>query len=495
MDRSADTNRTSLGFALATIGLIVITFIPLSALASGPSVVTNPTLVTGVNAIDPPLSDPNGFVLDATGVVTGAAAKTDLTSIPDFAAVQTFTGVTPRSTQGTGVGAGFGAVNHFDFTDPNRPDVRLTSTSGNASGGGADNSAGTSGTGPGAANEQYLGNASGSLLAQYGYWGQFIEFGTYDSGTGTFDPNRSVSAAGFMITRTASASTTWTATFYNSDNVALSTQTITTAGANQAYLFGYKSTSANIRRVQVVFTGQSANTFMDDLGFTNAPAAAPYAKPSQLNNLNGSFEDTTGGTTGPSAYLAGSNGSSSVYSSQTPVTVTGWTPYFQDPNNVVGRYGTSGSVASNSSYLDTVASYSPVIDNTPGTSDGSRRIILNSVDGYVNGVVSQNVLTGLDSRFLNPHVQIKIAVDVSRSTTLAANTNATATLALTNGVGAAATNLANAIASDSVNQGTLVLNTPSGFQLELNLTGNQLAGASQLNLLFRDIVNCCGRGF
>lgn len=246
--------------------------------AAKAAVISDPTLVTGADAIDPLLPDPNAGVLDATSLVPGAATKSDLTSLPSFGVIQNFNGFTSRTTQGAA--AGVPAVNYFSFTDPNRPDARISSLSGNGSGGGGDSGGSTSGattSPPAGTTDQYLGSN-----VTTGGFKQTIEFGTYDAGTSTFTADQSVSAAGFMITRINAVATNWTATFYDASNTVLSTQTtgvIQSTTTRVAVLFGYFSSSANIRRVEVVFQG-AVNTFFDDLGFTSSvvvPEPASFA--------------------------------------------------------------------------------------------------------------------------------------------------------------------------------------------------------------------------
>ena len=236
------------------------------------AVVTDPVLSFGSNAIDPLSPDANAGVLDATVLIANAATKADLAAISNFGVVQDFAGFTGRSAQGAG--AGVPAVNYFSFTDPNRPDVRISSLSGNGSGGAGDSNASTSGATigpPAGTTDQYLG----SNVTNGGFT-QTIEFGTYNTGDNTFAADRAVSAAGFMITRINNVATNWTATFYDANDGILDTQTtgIVQNVNSVAVLFGRISTSADIRRIRIVFQG-AVNTFMDDLGFTSTPSLLP----------------------------------------------------------------------------------------------------------------------------------------------------------------------------------------------------------------------------
>ena len=228
-------------------------------------VITNPALAFGPDAIDPLAPSTNAGVLDATTVVTGAVSKAQLATLASFGVVQDFNGFTGRAVQGAA--AGVPAVNYLSFTDPNRPDVRISSLSGNPSGGGGDSNASTSGvtSSPPAGTDQYLGST-----ATTGGFKQIIEFGTYNAIDGSFVSDQSVSTVGFMITRINNVATNWTATFYDANNAVLETQTTGTVSgvSNLAALFGRTSNIASIRRVEVTFNG-SVNTFMDDFGFTS----------------------------------------------------------------------------------------------------------------------------------------------------------------------------------------------------------------------------------
>ena len=86
------------------IGLLLAT-VTHAGLVTNPGVLTDPTLTTGSNAIDPlgpPVNTNNSGDLDATGTVTGSATKAALTSLSDFAVVQSFSGFT-----GVAVPSGF----------------------------------------------------------------------------------------------------------------------------------------------------------------------------------------------------------------------------------------------------------------------------------------------------------------------------------------------------------------------------------------------------
>jgi hypothetical protein len=229
--------------------LLVATMLGLATSAWG-AVVVNPTLVTGPDSIDPVQPNANAGVRDATGLVAGAASKGDLTSVPGFSVIQTFTGFT---------GAATSSVNIFSFTDPTMPDIRITSKSYNGSGGGNTTAFTTSGT-----SAQFIGSG--------GYPGdsaQVIEFGTYDPTLGTFAADREVNAVGFMITQNANAvNRTWNVKFLDASLQQIGNLQTSPGGSNAALLFGTVLSDNLIRRVELdIDGGGDAGTFMDDLGF------------------------------------------------------------------------------------------------------------------------------------------------------------------------------------------------------------------------------------
>jgi hypothetical protein len=225
-------------------------------------VVLNPILSTGPGAIDPVTPSPNAGARDATAIVAGAATKAALEGTPGFGVVQTFVGLTAVANLN---------VNYISFTDPATPDVRITTTSYNGSGGG--NSAnfttsGTTGSGNVALNSgQFIG--SGGFTAGAA---SIIEFGTYDATAASFVADRTVSAAGYMISQnTGTAARVWTVKFKDASNNLLSTQVQSTT-PSQSVLFGL--IADGIARIELGISGSGdAGTFMDDLGF--APTAIP----------------------------------------------------------------------------------------------------------------------------------------------------------------------------------------------------------------------------
>ena len=222
-------------------------------------VITDPVLFTGPDAIDP-TTGANAGDLNATGLVGGAATKAALTSTPGFGVIQDFIGFDNAS------GA---KVNFITFNDPAQPDIRVTTTSYNGSGGGSSNNFTTSGLVLSGGNKG-IGD-SNQFIGSGGYApnaASIIEFGTYDPTSGEFVADRAVCATGFMISQNAAAvARTWTAEFKDSAANVLSTQTID-AGANSAFLFGHIEGTDKIASIALGITGGGdAGTFMDDLGF------------------------------------------------------------------------------------------------------------------------------------------------------------------------------------------------------------------------------------
>lgn len=220
----------------------------ITAASANAAVMTNPTLATGSDAIDP-----TGGV-EASGTVTGAATKAALTSTTGFGVIQTFTAF---NTPASGIN-----VNYVDFTAG--PDIRITSQSYNGSGGANSTNFASSGS-----SSFFIG--SGGFATAGNPLAVVIEFGSFTSPS-TFVPDQAASAVGFMLNQNAGATArTWTATFFDSSDGVLSTQT-SSANANSSLLFGLTQSSNNIRRIELVIGGGGdAGTFIDDLGFAVIP--------------------------------------------------------------------------------------------------------------------------------------------------------------------------------------------------------------------------------
>ncbi len=243
------------------IGATLVAFAFAAAIVvTGPvqaGLISDPTLVFGSGAIDPLLPDANAGVRDATAVVAGAATKAALEGTAGFGVVQSF----PSLTAATATN-----VNYISFTDPARPDVRITTTSYNSSGGGISANFTTSG-----ASGQFIGSGGYAAGAA-----SIIEFGTYDADTASFVADRTVSAAGYMISQnTNNVARTWTVTFKDASDNVLSTQ-VQSPTPSQSVLFGH--IADGIARIELgVAGGGDAGTFMDDLGFAVTPVPEPSA--------------------------------------------------------------------------------------------------------------------------------------------------------------------------------------------------------------------------
>lgn len=208
--------RLSVGLLALAVAALAL---PRSALAA-PGVITDPVLVTGADAIDPIAPDPNAGLLDATGLVTGAATKAALTSSIGFGVVQEFQGFTANTELG-GVGD---ALNILSFTSPTVPDVSFSTLSYNGSGGARSfNFTTSSSTG------QYLGSGG-----HPGGVASTIEFGSYEDDE--FVTDQLVDSVGFMLARSEQpGERTFTVNFRNFKEELLSTQTIeTTPGAGRS---------------------------------------------------------------------------------------------------------------------------------------------------------------------------------------------------------------------------------------------------------------------
>lgn len=227
---------------------IIAGILAITAASAHAAVVTNPTLITGADSIDP-----TGGV-EASGTVTGAATKAALTSTTGFGVIQTFTAF---NTPASGIN-----VNYVDFTTG--PDIRITSQSYNSSGGGNSVNFASSGS-----SSFFIG--SGGYASVGNPLAVVIEFGSFTSPS-TFAADQAVSTVGFMLNQNANAiARTWTATFFDASNEVLSTQS-SAANANSSLLFGLTESSNNIRRVELVIGGGGdAGSFIDDLGFAVIP--------------------------------------------------------------------------------------------------------------------------------------------------------------------------------------------------------------------------------
>lgn len=201
------------------------------------------------------------------------------------------------------------------------------------------------------------------------------------------------------------------------------------------------------------------------------------------NLFNGSFEDITVdiGIAGQNAKVTGTNTSLDVHETN-QYTIQNWEPFFSDPNDVLSRYGNSGSVTTNAWYLTTLSS----INSGAGNYDGERGILIDSAEGYEHGLVNEDFLSDLDPKFLNPNAQYKLSVDLIRRTdNLPGDANGTATVMVTDSA-IDPINSANAIPGGTLTG--IIEDLPVGTtKFKLNLSGADLANASQLNLIIKQV--------
>lgn len=246
---------------LAALGSVLV-LVP--GIAVG-ATVTDPTLVSGANAIDPPGAQTIDTV--ATNSITEAAIE----AVPGFQSVQTFTGFA-------------NADNTISFTDPSLPDIlfdttSFTSTSENGIAGTSDNEA----TSTGSSIRTRNGNNGSPKV-----WRYVIDFGQLDNAT--FDPNaNAVKAAAFTLSNVVGTLTSVSVIFYNVDEVAISTQSVTpssgdldlgdAAGIDVLFAYDASLTSDLISRVllEVSFPSGAAGAVaigVDDVGFAAVPEPA-----------------------------------------------------------------------------------------------------------------------------------------------------------------------------------------------------------------------------
>lgn len=244
--------------------LFVLSLAPFAAQAA---VVLNPALVTGTNAIDP--AGEQTVDQDASG----ATAEATLEAVPNFAAVQDFTG---WSIQGT--------TNYVVFTaDASRPDVRSVYGGQTGSSPGGATSATSLRTSPGAS----IGIDSGSTRTATL---------TLDFGSATFDGTSvtafdsavlAPTAVGFSVCGLDNVSTNVTVKYYGTDDTTLIvTQTLSKAadpdaGDGTTYgsdgYTGYQAAGSGVTGAigKVVVTanqvlGANQGIAIDDLAYNTA---------------------------------------------------------------------------------------------------------------------------------------------------------------------------------------------------------------------------------
>jgi hypothetical protein len=242
------------------------------------AVLTDPTLTSGANAIDPA----GGRAI--THTASGSTPEATLEGISGFSGIHDFTGFEDRTDSLSG--------NIISFSDASLPDIRFTSTGGDPGFTGYD-----------AGNNGGYVISSGSVVilrenSSSGALTYSIEFGDYTGST--FTPNlNAVEAAGFVISN-ATSGQSYTVDFRNTSGSSLSQQTFAPVNGNNIY-FGYQAVGATsvandgIARIDILIDNSgtsSAFIGFDDLGFS--PAVIP--EPSTLALL---------GLSGVALYVAG----------------------------------------------------------------------------------------------------------------------------------------------------------------------------------------------
>lgn len=229
--------------------------------ATHAAVLSDPTLYTGADAIDPAGSE-------GIDVSHGNITESALEALPGFRAVQDFTGFTGATANNASV------TNYISFTDSAQPDIRFTTT-----GATAINNSGAHGTSPA------QGTSGTSLIildaSTVAAMTMTITFGSYDAGV--FTSAIGVSAAGFTLSNNADAYA-FSIVFRSTLGAALQTvsfngDTDADAGGNHLDVFvGYQADSGSlIGSVEITRTGSSFNTGFDDLGFSTIPEPSTYA--------------------------------------------------------------------------------------------------------------------------------------------------------------------------------------------------------------------------
>ncbi|QDU90818.1 hypothetical protein Pla175_42310 [Pirellulimonas nuda] len=194
--------------------------------------------------------------------------------------------------------------------------------------------------------------------------------------------------------------------------------------------------SYSVVRIDPINTSDAVGTLfsIDDvkLARSNDVQAFPaFVEPVPPNLIaNGGFDALTDPTppTATGAWnINGSNGNFTLFQGQT-VTVDNWGVHFDDPNNLVPAV--NGGELNGSFYLDTHRRVA------------GGDVTLNSAMGYLNGLVQENILSGVT---IDPAATYEFSFDLGQN----AGTNqsqASFQIGLTVGTGADATNPANAIA-------------------------------------------------
>jgi hypothetical protein len=226
-------------------------------------VVSDPTRVTGSNAISP-----NDAALEVSFNATNSTPVGTLTGLSTSGAVQNFAGFTGNQS----------AVNDyiFTFTDVSLPAVRFRYT-------GSINTSNAVAI----ANDGFSTSTNSSMrlqpLSSAGNFTMRIDLGTYYGVNEIFTAGAGVEAVGFTLsgrfgTLTASD---LTVTYLDSASAVLSTQILSNAANDVAGYTGFRSVGNPISAIQIDFTGNGGATVplfgLDDFGFTAIPEPGSMA--------------------------------------------------------------------------------------------------------------------------------------------------------------------------------------------------------------------------
>jgi hypothetical protein len=246
------------GWKNALVAGITLSAFAATAGTARSAVITNPTLTSGADAIDPPAT---AYNVDVSYTPSNATPQSTLEGLSGFGAINGW-----HDADSNKFAAG---TNYVNFTDSALPDIRFTFSG---------NYAGTAGT---EYSSPSFATSPQKFVALYGTasttMGMQIDFGTYDTTHSTFTAgNAPVRAAGFTVPH-INIGDVVTVTF-NSGSTTLSTQTAdaTDAAITAAYFgwdAGATATSSSAISSIVISMARGAGstqTGFDDLGFTQA---------------------------------------------------------------------------------------------------------------------------------------------------------------------------------------------------------------------------------
>jgi hypothetical protein len=221
--------------------------------------------------------------------------------------------------------------------------------------------------------------------------------------------------------------------------------------------------------------------YIDNLKVSVIPGTlpAPFAVIPPLELIpNGNQFQLSGVVAGPTANqynIAGTFGDYSAYWGSSAV-VTGWSPYYADPDGLTSNIGTAGvndtGVLNGTYYLDTLVDV---------TNDW---IVLNSSNNYRNGLKRENILNGVT---VMAGVNYQLKIDAARSASTDTSLG-TFTAALTKG--ASSTNPATAVTGSLISVAAASLPTAGGTFQTATISGADLLAAQSngpVNVIFEHV--------